>query len=157
MKQFNTASSALAAKAAAALASRKTWTAARPADSPAAALATLAPSPAPVPLEALQAEEVVPTHALAQSAGPAASAQAPASPRSVRLPRGKISKIATVGGKVQFNILLGAEPREKLRRVAFAEGTTERELVERFISQLPEIALPQFAVPPGMKWLVEPR
>ena len=96
--------------------------------------------------------EEAPTPTLA----PAAPATPTPAPRAARLPRGKTPMIATAGGKVQFNILLGAEPREKLRRVAFALGKTERELVEQYIAQLPDIEMPSVAAPPGMKWLTKP-
>ena len=152
MKSFNTAGNALAAAAqiAANMATRKASTqAARPAAAPAAALV----APGPSILEALQMPEEAPTPTLA----PVAPAVPAPAPRAARLPRGKMPTIATAGRKVQFNVLLGAEPREKLRRVAFAWGTSERELIEKFIAELPDIAMPEVAAPPGMKWLTKPR
>lgn len=57
------------------------------------------------------------------------------------------------GPKVQFNIVLHPTARQKIKRAAFALGTTERELVEAFIEQLPDVQVPEPDVPSTLRWL----
>ena len=54
--------------------------------------------------------------------------------------------------KVQFNILLSAAARTKLRNAAFAWNTTERELIEQFAAQLPDVQVPVPDAPEGLAW-----
>lgn len=54
--------------------------------------------------------------------------------------------------KVQFNVLLTPEAREKLRAVAFAWRTSERELLESFIAQLPDVDVPEVPAPAAVCW-----
>lgn len=55
--------------------------------------------------------------------------------------------------KVQFNVLLTPEARKKLRSAAFAWNTSERELLEAFIAQLPDVEIPEVAVPQSVSWV----
>lgn len=54
--------------------------------------------------------------------------------------------------KVQFNVLLDPIARKKFAAVAFAWGTTERELLESFIAQLPDIEVPEVPAPANVRW-----
>jgi hypothetical protein len=85
----------------------------------------------------------------------AAATPAPAAPKA-RQQRGKpaAKPLPEVGGpKVQFNIVLAPAARQKIKRAAFALGTTERELVEAFIEQLPDVQVPEPDVPSSLRWL----
>ena len=61
--------------------------------------------------------------------------------------------VATKGRKVQFNVLLTPEARWKFRSAAFALNTSERELLEAFIAQLPDVEIPEVEVPQSVNWV----
>ena len=84
--------------------------------------------------------------ALAMATAAAAQKLAQRQPTSSPAPRKKAGK------KVQFNIQLDVQSRQKLKAVAFAWRTTERELVESFIEQLPHVEVPQVAAPAAVVW-----
>ena len=69
-----------------------------------------------------------------------------------RPPSTQARRQKNLGKKVQFNIQLDAQSRRKLKAVAFAWGTTERELVESFIEQLPYVDVPQVEAPAAVVW-----
>lgn len=54
---------------------------------------------------------------------------------------------------VQWNVRLKPHLREKLRNAAFAWRMTERDLIEAFIEQLPEVAVPSPDAPASVAWI----
>lgn len=54
---------------------------------------------------------------------------------------------------VQWNVRLKPHLREKLRCAAFAWRMTERDLVEAFIEQLPEVEVPSPDAPAAVAWI----
>jgi hypothetical protein len=142
-KTFNTGDAlAIAAKAAVAAASKFRPPVQAPMAAPAASVAEVPAPAAPAAVKALPQPR-------------AAATPAPTVPKA-RQQRGKPAKqpLHEVGGaKVQFNIVLAPAARQKIKRAAFALGTTERELVEAFIEQLPDVAMPEPDVPPTLRWL----
>jgi hypothetical protein len=142
-KSFNTADAlAVAAKAAVAAAAKFKPPVQGSVAAPAALVAEVPVAAAPAAVEA-------PLQPVA------AATPAPTVPKA-RQQRGKPAKqpLPEVGGaKVQFNIVLAPAARQKIKRAAFALGTTERELVEAFIEQLPDVAMPEPDVPPTLRWL----
>jgi hypothetical protein len=143
-KTFNTADAlAVAAKAAVAAAARFKPTVLAPLSAPAALVMQDVPVPA------------APTAVEAPPQPVAAATPAPPTPKA-KAQRGKPAKQPAVqaeGAKVQFNIVLSPQARQKIKRAAFALGTTERELVEAFIEQLPDVAVPEPEVPSSLRWL----
>ena len=131
-KTFPNTGDALALAAAAAAARFK------PQQAPAAAPAAPVPA-APAAAEAPALPEAAPTPAPVPTRGPARR-QKPAQPPVKQ-------------AKVQFNIVLPPGHRERLRAAAFAYGTTERELIERFIEQLPDVEVQAPEPPRGMAWM----
>jgi hypothetical protein len=143
-KTFNTSDTlAIAAKAAVAATARFKPPVHSPLAAPAASVVLEAPAPAAPP-----AVEALPQP-------PTAATPAPAAPKP-RQQRGKPAQKPApeaCGSKVQFNIVLDPAARQKIRRAAFALGTTERELVESFIEQLPDVQVPEPEVPTSLRWL----
>jgi hypothetical protein len=142
-KTFNTADAlAVAAKAAVAAAAKFKPPVQAPQAVPAAPVAEV-PAPA------------APTAVEAPPQPVAAATPAPPTPKA-KAQRGKPAKqpaVQAAGAKVQFNIVLSPQARQKIKRAAFALGTTERELVEAFIEQLPDVAVPEPEVPSSLRWL----
>jgi hypothetical protein len=56
---------------------------------------------------------------------------------------------------VQCNFRVSAECRERLKRYAFANGMTERDLVEWFCNQLPVVDIPRVAAPVSVGFAAE--
>lgn len=54
---------------------------------------------------------------------------------------------------IQWNVRLKPHLREKLRNAAFAWRMTERDLVEAFIEQLPEVQVPSPDAPASVAWI----
>lgn len=79
--------------------------------------------------------------ALARAAAAAASKAAP-----VPVPAKTLGK-PTDTGRTQLNVLLRSESRRKLKLIAMEWNTSERELIEAFIAQLPDVTPPVVAAP----------
>ena len=54
--------------------------------------------------------------------------------------------------RIQFNVHLNPESRRKIKNVCFAWGITERELIENFVAQLPDVSMPNVAAPASVAW-----
>lgn len=76
-------------------------------------------------------------------------------PEPVQAPVEATAAAAPAGSEktIQWNVRLKPHLREKLRNAAFAWRMTERDLVEAFIEQLPEVAVPSPEAPASVAWL----
>lgn len=54
--------------------------------------------------------------------------------------------------RVQLNVLLDAAARRKFKAIALAWGTSEREMIEAFIAQLPDVTPASVEAPPAVAW-----